>query len=887
MADDRGPFAEIVPTEAEQRLIAAVGAGRRAHMGGASVRASVLRALAIGARPDWPLQPVGLRVYDATVEGRLDLEGCTITAPVLFFQCRFAVAEGEGRSAILIRDARLPRLGLYECTIDGGVLANRARIDTGIFMRGARVTGRMEMRGIELGGSLTMEEASFSDPRTAILLDAARIGGPLVMRGTKVSGEVRLAGARIGGGLLLEDASFSHASAALIMDGVVADGPLVLSKCTIDGGLQMRGAHLRGVHADDLTIKGTKQALNAQDARVTAGWTMQRVKAVGMLSFEGLRLTGNLVLDHAEVEGGENAITIDGADISGWCSLSQSKVKGAVRLAGASIADRVLIDGAVIEGRYYSVLAEGMRAGHGLTLRGAKLTGTLNLMGAEIGHALIAHDIVIDGKGRAIEADVVRIGGNWLMRGATLVGSVRLPGATIDGQLALTNSRITADILAIRADGARIRGGWFMGRSRIAGIVRFPSCEIGNQVRFRGTRIVVRQGPAVFANGTTISRDLMLDQGFSVDGAVVLHQLVVNGTVDFRGSMIRSAALAREGTGIVKRDDEDDELTEPYDELALSLVDARLDRLEMPETAPCRPRGIVDLSRLQVGAYVDHAQAWPPPLRRRNRQPAGRGFSADGRDIDHLVLDGFAYDHLENPSGLQPGAANAGRRSSAARMRLGWLAGQAGEDIYQHFKPQAWVALSTRLAAQGHIEDAQALAIARRRRERRSSTVGFWVWLQSFLLDVLALYGFNPWRTIGWMTSVVLLFAGVWFWAALDCRERGCSDESVFVRAKLGDYASDPVRVGETYPAFNSLAYSLDVFVPFVSFGYEDHWRPNLRHGPLASFELPLPARAPVSVTLTKGGVLYALGLIEMVIGLVLTSLAVTGFTGLLRRDAG
>ena len=33
---------------------------------------------------------------------------------------------------------------------------------------------------------------------------------------------------------------------------------------------------------------------------------------------------------------------------------------------------------------------------------------------------------------------------------------------------------------------------------------------------------------------------------------------------------------------------------------------------------------------------------------------------------------------------------------------------------------------------------------------------------------------------------------------------------------------------GRTYPAFNPLAYSLDVFVPFVSFGYEDHWRPKV-----------------------------------------------------------
>jgi hypothetical protein len=876
MADDQGPRGEIVPTEAEARLIAFARQGRRAHMDGAVVRASVLRALAIGARPDWPVQPVGLRVYNAVIDGRFDLEGCTIPFPVLFFQCRFAIEPGEARSAILIRDARLPRLGLYECAIEGGVLANRARIETGIFMRGAKVTGRMEMRGIELGGALTMEEATFEDPRSAIMLDAARIGGPLILRGSTVRGEVRLTGARIGGGILLEEASFTHSGPAFIADGIAADGPLVLSKTVITGGLQLRGAQLRGVHADDLSVSGERTALNAQDARVTAGWTMQRAKAKGAILLEGLRLTGNLVLDQAQVEGsGETALSADGADVSGWCSLAQGRFKGAVRLAGATVADRVLLDGADIDARYYALLAEGLRAGHGLTLRGAKLAGTLNLMGAEIGHALTAHDITIEGRGRAIEADVIRIGGNWMMRGAKLNGSVRLPGATIDGQLALTGSEIAGDVLAIRADGARIRGGWFMGRSKVKGIVRFPSAEIGNQVRFRGSHFSVRQGPAVFANGTTISRDLMLDSGFRADGAVVLHQLVVNGTVDLRGSTIRSAVIAREGTGLVKRDDEDDELSEPYDELSLSLVDARLDRLEMPETAECRPRGIVDFSRLQVGAYVDHAAAWPPPLRRGRARPEDRFRSAEGRDLDHLILDGFTYDHLENPTGLQPGDGRSGNRSGAARMRIRWLYGQADEDLVRHFKPQSWVALASRLAGQGYVEDARALTIARLRRERRSSTTGFWAYMQSLLLDVLALYGFNPWRTVGWMALAVLLFAGAFAWGARDCLEPGCADETVYVRSKLGDYA------GASYPVFNSLAFSLDVFVPFISFGYEDHWRPNLRHGPLAAIEQPF------RVTLTKGGLLYVLELLEMVIGLVLTSLAVTGFTGLLRRDGG
>ena len=146
------------------------------------------------------------------------------------------------------------------------------------------------------------------------------------------------------------------------------------------------------------------------------------------------------------------------------------------------------------------------------------------------------------------------------------------------------------------------------------------------------------------------------------------------------------------------------------------------------------------------------------------------------------------------------------------------------------------------------------------------------------------------------MAFVIVAFAGVWSWAGSQCREPGCFDESVFVVSNRDAYTPD--AFARSYPEFQALAYSLDVFVPFVSFGYEDHWRPNIRWQPLGEVAVPnvmgLAERAAgqndntgpwATVTVTTGGVLYVLGVFEMIIGLVLTSLAVTGFTGLLRGE--
>lgn len=321
-------------------------------------------------------------------------------------------------------------------------------------------------------------------------------------------------------------------------------------------------------------------------------------------------------------------------------------------------------------------------------------------------------------------------------------------------------------------------------------------------------------------------------------------------------------------------------------------MDAEVDRLEMPEKAEDRPRGIVDLTRAHVGSFQDYADAWPPAIR-------SRGVTKDGRDIDHMVLDGFTYEHLANPSGAAGlGGRHARHDDRVGERRICWLESQQACDVDEHFKPQAWVQLGERLAAQGFLDDARTVAVARRRRETRSNAATVGQRWQGRILDLFALYGYNPWRTVVWMATFIIAFAAVFSLAARMCQSDGCLDESVFVVSNRDAYTQETFERG--YPEFHALAYSFDVFVPFVTFGYEDHWRPNMNWGPVA--EIPVPDWAGhltgrksaasgasakgTTLSVTIGGILYVLVIIEMLIGLVLTSLAVTGFTGLLRRES-
>lgn len=774
-------------TEPERALVEAVSRGEPADLKRGIIRGHILRELILEMRPGWSVPPAGIRITRAIIDGGLDLEGFTITKPLLLWHSR--IQGGGDRGTLILRDARLRRLGIHSSTIEGSIIADRVQIEGGLFLGGGLVRGPLQIRGGDISGALAIEGTEIGDGKTAILAAGLHVTGPLIIRKAKVTGEVAFPRAHLGAGIYAEDAQISHSS----------------------------------------------MAINGESARID----------------------GDVLLDRANVAGG-------------------------IRLSNVRLGGRLSGEGLVVTGIPDSLVATGINIGHGIYLSGARFSGTAWLDGAEIGKVFRAEGLEIDGGETALSADIIRIGGNWDMAKVRLNGQLRCPGAVIEGQLRLTEAKLAGGEISIRGDGARIRGGCFLSRSVITGMVRFPAAEFGNQFRLRGASLRVDQGAALFASGSSFSRDVELNGGMQGIGAIVLDQVQIRGICDFRGSFLKSAAIARGGAAPPASDP--NHHTARTDELVVSLVDAKVDRLQMPEEVESRPKGVVDLSRAHASSFDDFAAAWPP-------SPGLRPRSADGRDIDHLVLDGFVYEHLSNPAGAPiRNGKNSRRDDRVAERRLLWLEGQPKEAVSIHFKPHAWVELAERLEAQGYHDDARSITIARLRHERKSHMTGFGSRMQGLVLDWCALYGFNPWRTVLWMMLVIILFAGVWSVAHSHCERQGCLDESVFVVTNRDAYTQETFNSG--YPEFNALAYSFDVFVPFVGYGYKDHWRPNLRWGPL--FDLPLPdimsmaglaapRERPFVVTL--GGILYVLSILETIIGLVLTSLAVTGFTGLLRGD--
>ncbi len=773
----------------------------------------------------------------------VDLEGERISGAVVR-----ALLNGENadwpaaQSGLRIYNAIIAGgIDLEGCTARVPLLLTRVRIEDG--ERGALVVrdGRLKRLSLQdclVDGALVADRAQFEN---GILFAGGRIEGEVFARGVQVSGAWSIEGTRIGTG-----------RESIKANGLRLSGPLILRRARLVGDVQLERAQLgSGLYAENLQLDGK-----------TAG------RAFNM---EGARVTGDLLLASARLTNG-------------------------LRIAHARIEGRMAAEGAQIAASEIAVEGEGVSVGQGVTFGGAKVEGVIDLSGADIGKGLLAEAIEIDGGSTAILAGGISVGGNWDLARAKIVGAINCPGAEIRGQFRLTEARLFGAELAIRADGARIGGGCYMSRSMVFGLLRFPACEIGNQFRLRGASLKVEAGAALMVNGSRFGRDVELNSGLQSIGALVLDQVRIPGVLDLTDSRVKSAALARDGRprpGDEASANPEDGL---WDEAALSLADADVKRLCMPMKREDRPRGIVDLSRARAASFHDYADTWTPG-------PAARGRASDGRDIDHLVLDGFVYEHLNNPAGTPDEYHGGGHRHADDRVgerRQQWLDGQQACDIREHFKPQPWVQLETRLLQQGYDDASRQISISRRRLERSSHATRTLERWQGAFLDLFALYGFNPWRTVAWMVAFVVIFAGIWAWAGGQCTKSGCSDESVFVMTNRDAYSAD--KFDEVYPSFNPLAYSFDVFVPFVSFGYADHWRPNLSWNALG--EIPQPFTfSPVgegtgtgertandesdlpTIRLTMGGVLYALVIAETIIGIVLTSLLITGFTGLLRGD--
>ena len=644
--------------------------------------------------------------------------------------------------------------------------------------------------------------------------------------------------------------------------------------------IDLKGQTVRGAVVRELLVRLQSDDTRAVDGlslfggTISDGLPLHDCKIGGPLSFSECKFTSGA---------GKPAVTLCDAILASVAFQS-------CEIGGAILADRVQLEADFI-------------------LQQSPLKGTLHLEDANVGNLLACEQSEIDGDGVAVVANGLNVGGSLEFNQSKFIGQVLCRESVVHGQFRFVGSRLFGSEFGLFADGIQIHGMCNFSKAMVIGPISLSGAYIRKCLKFTAASLKVDGGVCVFAHRLKVGGDVKLNNGFVTAGGVHLDRAQIEGTLDLSHSQICSSFVRGRGqahsgpivfdgwtkgaSSAPKHSGSD----RNGDVIALSLVDAVVYRLRLPERAEHRPCGVVDYSRANVHVFEDYAGSWPHPYDERD-------LTDEGRDFDYHILDGLSYGHLSNPTGVRErDHAMRWAKSRIAGKRMLWLAGQSEKDIREQFKSQPWSRLSRWLAEQGLGKESEKIAIARKRFEAASASLSLLGKLQSRFMDIFTLYGFSPWRTVLWMFVFVLGFAVLWGFSAAQCTAPGCMDETVFVMTKRASYEGN--KSLESYPGFHPLGYSLDVFVPFVSIGYADHWRVNTMWRPLGFVRVPEPIRflfvggpmkrdsarvqnerpATDGVVVTAGGLLHILMITEVILGSLFIVLAVAGFAGFLKSS--
>jgi hypothetical protein len=470
------------------------------------VRAGLIRRCCLELKDQ--IDPRGLRLNNAIIDGSLDMSGMTVPFPLRFDGCEFD-------SAPLVEGAQLFELSLTGCPRLPGLLGNGLKVRRDLNLSGSRIVGAHRtsvnttrrsavwLCESEIGGRLLLVDTTVDGQGDrAIHADRIQVRGSVrFIHGFGARGAVRLMGARIGGSMDLTGAKIlaSGSGPALDLRNATMEGSVFLIADSAGHKPEIRGRFDIGSSriASRFLIR---DAILDTNTDVPLGSIYTSPSAAGeALSAARLSVGAEMMLDgHCEVTGkidlsmsdmssmfigkncrlrapGRTALNLTNAEIRSLVRLDENAaVQGTIRLVGAHVHGTLALHGQVSQPEQLSLVAgsvmtvdgevylSGLRASGGqVNFRGATM-GTLNADGAQLhnprGYTVSLSQATVRGSVRLVD-------------GFTSTGLAVLSRSVIEGQLQFTGASFTCPAPAphnmhghaIEAISAAVRGGMDLG----------------------------------------------------------------------------------------------------------------------------------------------------------------------------------------------------------------------------------------------------------------------------------------------------------------------------------------------------------------------------------------------------------------------------------------
>jgi hypothetical protein len=426
-------------------------------------------------------------------------------------------------------------------------------------------------------------------------------------------------------------------------------------------------------------------------------------------------------------------------------------------------------------------------------------------------------------------------------------GRVDFTGATIGESFNCSGGHFqnfNADEYVLVVQGAKIDGTVLLGPGFIAdGGVAFTGATIGGFMNCSGGQFNGNEHTAaLLADEAKIGSSVILNRPFKARGLVSFYGATIGGDLN-----CSSGQLIHQGTnqiclsarsaridGSVSFGDESHQCS-----LAgrLDFVNSSIARNFIWAGVKSPANAILDLRYAKINMLLDNARSWPSK--------------------SNLFLEGFIYDQIS------PHA------TTDVASRITWLHLQPDDP----FESQPYTQLAAVFRNMGQEDKVADVMIAKNKdyaARLQWSKPGQWsecFWYKIF--GYFIGYGYKSGRAFE--LSLVFIVVGTFIFhlghrynLMLPREEKACS------------FTGGVLKVNKSYPVFNSFIYSLEMFVPLVKLGIDDHWRPSAERGhPLF--------HARKKTLLTTDGLLRCYLWIHIIAGWVLTTLWVGGLTGLVK----
>ncbi|MGF6881382.1 hypothetical protein ABIA39_001262 [Nocardia sp. GAS34] len=732
------------------------------------VRASVLTQLILSPPKHDENVPLRITLAGARVTGTLDL-GCGDLAPFNFTRCAFDERPN-------LNDANASFVGFVGCRLPG-LSAKRLKCEGAIWLDKLESSSEVSFEDAEIF-SLSARQAEVSDSAAshAVCLCGARILHDLNISGIISNGSIGANTTRVGGNFSLGDAKLSASK------GYALSARLLRTGGSLNFGEKFQSTG--SIHLDGAEIGGSVNMV-----RVT-------------ISGDG----GNAVdLDHAVVKHGIHARF---AHLKGSLSFHHATISCQVNLGGAQLdgdrGDSIRADHAFVDGTL--LLNNNMTAKGSIYLHGARVECNVNIDTLKL--------TTDDNRRVGISADHIEIGGDLLAKDVDIRGGMDLQAATISGGIFMRNGHWVppAQGAALALD-RMTASGIAAGGLKCEGVISMSEAQLNGPVDFSESTI-----------GSVSQKSISLG-GAKIDGPFIADRAIFNGAFDapncnFRGDL-RLADATLNGTPAHGAS-----LGTPADRRYRGHwrgTSVRLTGTSVLGDVDLRSATLTQslvVNSMEIGRTLDITRATlsgrdVPALVADNIHAATLKFSPSSMPLGEVRIDNGSVETLEDDLAAWPkeGKSNIEgltytklASSTTTNDRINWLL-----DATPKFSPQPYEQLASIYASQGLLDDERdvRLAAARRAYEGRRLPTRIWGMVQ----DILIGFGYRPVRVLIWACAMWIIGALLLKFGTGHCNVGGIIQSGLC-----------PVRASD-HPTWNPFLYSLDLLLPFSSFGQVNSWR--------------------------------------------------------------